>query len=443
MLAETSPPQYLLRMGSHAERFYFEWASGLYNALMLNANLVEGTPAACLSLIEALGDKPYVIDPVSHAFALPISYLQSAKVDKRTGEISPPSPKRTFNRLAARYGEPFVSTIGVRSVTPDDFTDTATRCSVVERVLAYQRDRLEEERPQGGPLRSPAERIQPSVLMVPYFFMNQIITWYQTNLELVSDAIALRVGLPIYAIVSIDRSLLQDWNVLATIAQGYRGTQADGFFIWISDLVEQQIGKQELSNLIRFLQDLCSDGRPIYNMYGGYLSALLSVFGMTGLCHGVGYGERRSIVPVLGGGVPPAKYYLPPLHQTFVFAHAESILAGLSTDEYYSDICSCPVCKNVIENDFQGNFEKYGETEPRVGRQGQLTVRQTANSVRVCRGHYLVARFLELQQARTSDANSLISQLRSAEQKYRHSSGFPATGYLSVWADEISAQLSP
>lgn len=443
MLANTSPPQYLLRMGSHAERFYFEWASGLYNALMLNANLVEGTPAACLSLIEALSSKPYAIDPVSYAFALPISYLQSAKVNKRTGEISH-SPKRTFKRLAERYGEPFVSTVGARSVTPGDFTDAATRRSVVERVLTYQRDRLEEERPQGGPLRSPAERIQPSVLMVPYFSIDQARTWYSTNVALVSDAVALRIGLPTYAVVSIDRSLLQDSDALATIAQGYRGTQVDGFFIWISDLVEQKIGKQELSNLIRFLQDLCSDGRPIYNMYGGYLSALLSVFGMTGLCHGVGYGERRSIVPVLGGGVPPAKYYLPPLHQTFVFAVAESILVGLSTDEYYSDICSCPVCKNVIENDFQGNFERYGESELKgMGRGGTPVFRQTANSVRFCRGHYLVARFLELQQVRVSDAESLISQLRSAEQKYRHSSGFPATGYLSVWADEISAHLPP
>ncbi len=441
MLASTSPPQYLLRMGSHAERSYFEWASQLYDTLMFNANLVEGTPSACLSLIEALGDKPYVIDPISHAFALPIGYLQSTKVNKRTGEITR-SPKRTFSRLAERYGEPFVSTIGIRSVTPGDFTDAATRRSVVERVLTYQRDRLEEERPQRGPLRLPTERIQPSVLMVPYFFIDQARTWYSTNVALVSDAVALRIGLPTYAVVSIDRSLLQDSDALATIAQGYYSTQVDGFFIWVSDLVEQTIGKQELSNFIRFVKDLCSDGRPTYNMYGGYLSALLSIFGMTGLCHGAGYGEHRSIVPVLGGGIPPAKYYLPPLHQTFVFADAESILAGLSTDEYYSDICSCPVCQNVIGNDFQSNFERYGESEPKgMGRGGHLVFHQTANSVRVCRGHYLVARFLELQRVRVSDAKSLISQLRSAEQKYRHSSGFPATGYLSVWADEISAHL--
>jgi hypothetical protein len=72
---------------------------------------------------------------------------------------------------------------------------------------------------------------------------------------------------------------------------------------------------------------------------------------------------------------------------------------------------------------------------------GQLVYIQTSNSVRFCRGHYLAARFIEIQQVRTTNIESLISQLRSAEQTYRHSSGFPATGYLQAWIDGISANL--
>lgn len=441
MLASTSHPQYLLRIGSHAERSYFEWAKPLYDALILNANLVEGTPAACLSLVQTLDGKPYVIDPVNHAFALPIGYLQSTKVNKRTGTVSI-STKRTFNRLAERYGEPFVSTVGTRPVTPTDFSDGEIRRNMVESVLTYQKERLEEEQPQGGPLRLLTEQIHPSVLVVPYFFIDQASTWYSTNLALVNDAVALKIGLPIYAVVSIDRSLLQDWDILATLIQGYCETQVDGFFIWISDLTEYTIGKQELGNFIRLIQNLCSNGRPTYNMYGGYLSALLSLFGMTGLCHGVGYGEHRNIVPVLGGGVPPARYYLPPLHQAFVFADAASILGNLSTDEYYSSVCNCPVCQSVIGNDFPGNFQKYGETELKgVGKAGQLVFNQTANSIRTCRGHYIAARFLELQRIRVSGAESLVSQLRSAEGKYQNPSGLPATGYLRIWADGIRDHL--
>jgi len=121
-------------MGSHAERSYLEWARSLYDALVLNANLVEGTPAACLSLVETLVDKPYVIDPISHAFALPAGYLQSTKVNRRTREETI-TTKRTFQRLAERYGEPFAGAVGTRPLTPDDFADTTTRENIVEKIL--------------------------------------------------------------------------------------------------------------------------------------------------------------------------------------------------------------------------------------------------------------------------------------------------------------------
>jgi len=441
MLANVSSPQYLLRMGSHAERFYLEWASTIYDAMILNANLVEGTPAACLSLVETLVDKPYIIDPISHAFALPVGYLQSTRVNKTTGkEIT--TTKRTFQRLAERYGEPFAGAVGTRPLTPDDFADTTTRENAVERILTYQRDRLEEEQPDSGPLRGSSVGVRPRLLIIPYFFIDQARTWVPTNLALVNDAVQLRLELPSYAMVLVNRTLLQDLDMLKTVAQEYCNTGADGFFVWVSDQVEQAMGRLEVSNFVQFVRMLCSDGRPIYNMYGGYLSALLSTFGLTGFCHGIGYGEHRNVVPVLGGGVPPAKYYFPPLHRAFVFADIQPVVANLSTEQYYSDVCNCPVCQNVIGDNFQANFQKYGETELKgTGKSGQLVYIQTSNSVRFCRGHYLVAGFIEIQQVRSTDIKSLISQLRSAEQTYQHSSGFPAIGYLRAWIDGISTNL--
>lgn len=443
MLANTTPPHYLLRMGSHAERFYFEWASPLYDALIINANLVEATPAASLSLIEALNDKPYVIDPVSHAFALPPGYLQSTKINRRTQEKTV-STKRTFQKLAERYGEPFTSAAGVQPLTPDAFLGASTRQNAVEKILTYQKDRLVEEQPQSGPLRLPSGDIQPKVLITPYFFIDQAATWHSTNINMINDAVALEMGLPIYAVVLIDRAILQDLSTLTTIAKDYCDTQVDGYFIWVSDQIEHAMGIQEVKGFIQFIKMLCSAGRPIYNMYGGYLSALLSVLGMTGFCHGVGYGEHRNVVPVLGGGVPPAKYYLPPLHQIFVFTDAQTILATLSTEEYYNDICNCPVCQSKIENDFQSNFQKYGEMEFKgLGKRGQEIYIQSSNSVQICRGHYLATRFIEIQRVRRSSPESLISQLHEAEQKYRHPSGFPHTGYLHAWAEGISASIQP
>lgn len=441
MLANMPSPHYLLRMGSHAERFYFEWASPLYDALILNANLVEGTPAACLSLIEALNGKPYVIDPVSHAFALPPGYLRSTKINRRTREETV-STKRTFQKLADRYGEPFASAAGVHPLTPDAFIGASTRQDAVEKILTYQKDRLVEEQPLSGPLRLPSGDIQPKVLITPYFLINQATTWHSTNINMINDAVALQMGLPIYAVVLIDRVILQDLDTLTTIAKDYCDSEVDGYFIWVNDQIEHAMGIQEVKNFIQFMKMLCSDGRPLYNMYGGYLSALLSVFGMTGFCHGVGYGEHRNVVPVSGGGVPPAKYYLPPLHKAFVFTDAQTILATLSTEEYYNHICNCPVCRNVIGNDLQSNFQKYGETEFKgLGKLRQEIYIQSANSVRICRGHYLAARFIEIQRVRKSNFEDLVSQLREAEQSYRHPSGFPPTGFLRSWSEGVSSCL--
>lgn len=438
MLSDKNSPQYLLRMGSHAERSYIEWAKPLFDALLLNANLVEGTPAASLSLVEALDDKPYLIDPISYAFALPVAYLQSSKINKKTG-LETVSTKRTFQKLAERFGEPFTETVGNRPLVPTDFSDGAVRVEAVNRILAYQRQRLEEEQPDSGPLRIPGESIQPKGLIIPYFITNQSLTWHPTNIRMINDAVAQKTDLPLYAMLLIDRTLLQDQETSLKAVQAYCATKADGFFIWISDQIEQSMGRQEVSNFVKFVQKLCSEGRPTYNMYGGYLSALLSKFGLTGLCHSVGYGEHRNVIPVVGGGVPQAKYYFPPLHQAFMFADIQTVIANIPHEKYYSDVCNCPICHSVINTDFQSNFQKYGEIELKgIGKAGQTIFGQTANSIQICRGHYLAARFLEIIQIRENDIQSLVARLKEAEQTYMDPSGFPSTGYLSTWAEGIS-----
>lgn len=440
MLTNKESPHYLLRMGSHAERAYFEWAKSIYDALVLNANLVEGTPAACLSLIETLADKPYVIDPMNYAFALPVNYIQSIKVNKKTGEKTART-KRTFQGLADRYGKPFdIAVRGeARPLVPDDFANTAVRQNAVQRILEYEKERLIEEQPQSGPLRAATGDIQPTVLIIPYFYIHRTQTWRSTNINMINDAVDLGMALPTYAVLLLDKTILQDLSTLKEITKDYCGTKAEGFFVWVSDQREHSMGALEVKNFIECIKLLCSDGRPIYNMYGGYLSALISRFGLTGFCHGAGYGEHRSIMPVLGGSVPLAKYYFPPLHQTFMFTDAQTILTTTSTEEYYKTICNCPVCQNIIGNDFQGNFQKYGETEFKgYGKFGQEIYGQSANSMRICRGHYLAARFIEMQRVRKDTHSSLISQLREAGEKYQNSSGIPPTDYLYSWAEGIS-----
>ena len=74
---------HFMRIGIHNEAEYFQKSRPLYDALIINANLVEATSAACAALIFRLG-KPFLIDPFTHAFSLSPKYLMS----KGKGEVA-------------------------------------------------------------------------------------------------------------------------------------------------------------------------------------------------------------------------------------------------------------------------------------------------------------------------------------------------------------------
>ncbi|MCX6006192.1 MAG: hypothetical protein NTZ34_02890, partial [Chloroflexi bacterium] len=350
---------------------------------------------------------------------------------------------RTFKELAVRYGEPFVTHLGVEALKPADFSNLVIAQAAVKNILEFQRDRLEEEQPQRGPLRISTSPIRPAALIAPYFYIDESMDWYDTDITLAKEAVNLNLGLPIYAVIAIDRTILQDVSKLTSIADGYCKTKVDGFFIWISDQIEYDLGSQDVCNYIKLIKALCADGRPVYNFYGGFLSAILSAFGLTGFSHGAGYGEHRNVIPVLGGGLPPAKFYIPSLHKGFVFAEAHTILSKVSSaSDFYKYVCNCPVCQATIDDDFLANFEKYGETEVKgVDRRGQPVIGQTTDSIKACRAHYLVARFNELVNIRENDIRSVLLELDTALKQYHSPSGFPPISYLHVWENSVSDEL--
>src|SRR5436190_5396592 len=93
------PPKVYLRLGSHAEKDYFEKAGKAADGVILGANLVESTPGATASLVVKLGsDKmlgSYYIDPMTYAFGeyfdpdahtvrTDLAWIKSGQKDKAT-----------------------------------------------------------------------------------------------------------------------------------------------------------------------------------------------------------------------------------------------------------------------------------------------------------------------------------------------------------------------
>ena len=84
-------PRVILRMGTHAEKEYFEKTLRLFDGLALNANLVEATPGATASLL------------VRFAGFSPSSLSPSRFANERTRTL----PKRSgFPRPGRRDAQP-------------------------------------------------------------------------------------------------------------------------------------------------------------------------------------------------------------------------------------------------------------------------------------------------------------------------------------------------
>jgi hypothetical protein len=136
-------PEIHLRIGSHAEKEYFEKMVKRFDGLTVGANLVEVTPGATASLLVKLCSDskgvPYLIDPMTYAFG---SYVDPATGQSRTdldwiksdqkvkGQKgkSVRKVKSSYQKLAEAFGTVFLSACNRgRAVDPDDLKESSIR----------------------------------------------------------------------------------------------------------------------------------------------------------------------------------------------------------------------------------------------------------------------------------------------------------------------------
>jgi len=79
--------------------------------------------------------------------------------------------------------------------------------------------------------------------------------------------------------------------------------------------------------------------------------------------HGVGYGEQKDVVPVIGQSTPTVRYYLPSLHRRLSVPEIELCFRRLAIDspnDFYEKICDCTICKGVVKKELK-EFSEFGE----------------------------------------------------------------------------------
>jgi hypothetical protein len=424
--------EHLLRMGTQAEKDYFRLGSTLYDTLVLNANLVEASPSST-AIFVAVTRKPFVIDPVTYAFALSPRLLLSARPRKEQARPA----RATFVALASAFALP-AELVGKRELSPRDFNVPTRIGDFTDAVYSYQRSRLVEalENDSAFLFDDAGDRVgaaRPRDIVVPYFVDDLAGTWRQLNLQLLRT-----VGQSPaegYAGVLAFQSRLSTQYGVAQLALDYGDSPTRRMFVWPTDLDEHAAPVSLLRDYAYLISQLASAGKSPISAYGGFFALLLAFRGMSGVTHGVGYGDKRDLEPVVGGGLPPARYYVRGLRDSVGMGEVPVIAEGLSDDEFRERVCNCVICDALLnKGGVAGLVQELTETElRRTPTKGTVEV-ATARVYRMARFHFLANRADEVAFVRQAvDWDDVARQVRSEAQWVGDRLGSGAVGHIDRW----------
>jgi len=378
---------HIVRYGTAADQKYLaEDFLDTYDQLVINANMVAHTPAALATFVtQRTKSKPYFIDPQTHAFQHDISHLEStSKKNKSEATI-----KRSIRKLLDAYGDParknILSKKNPRPIQPKDFDSKRKIEEFCRRVLEFQFSAISKEIEKSDAAKyykflkkknkGVYNSFSPSIVVAPYFYLSfsSYAKWLRINLDcaVASQEIARSLGAPLAVQVVLSKEILQERGSIDKIADYYAlGVRPDAFLLWVDSFVESQATHSELIAFVQLLKKL-SKHAQVVNLYGGFFSVALArgvLKGQIGgVTHGIEYGEDRGVAPV-GGGLPIAKYYMPPLRVRLSSRNALRPIRALDgfrdVASFHRVICSCKQCIDTIAENPEEDFDKYGRSRP-------------------------------------------------------------------------------
>lgn len=466
-LMERRKPIHILRYGTVAEKKHLSEAISSYDYLSINGNTAAYVSNAIAKfIVEKFFSKPqkgYFIDPITYAFQYEIDLLQN---ESESGEIK---LKKSIQRLIEAYGFPANKVENGEPICIADF-DNDTKKEFCNNVLKFQYNLVHEHIAKNDLQKyleyialekvNEIPQLRPKFLISPYFYLDtdkdEYRDWLDLNIELLDMAVheskqTFR-GMDVFGQIVLSKSALSNAKAIDIIANKYGEINCAGYTIWIDDLDEHKASKKELEGLMQFLEKLKrKTHKPIYNMYGGYFSILLAhndIQLLSGVSHGLEYGEYRKVYPV-GGGVPVSKYYYFPLHKRLDFTDAFYLLKHANiidvdkqdwgdTTSYIDKICDCKMCKKVLRGRMI-NFIEFESREFYEVKRKTSTLRRkkaSAETKRNCLYHYLLCKEREFRLLKI-ELKKLLKDLQKAGNLYSSCEFINSDDYkyIDVWCE--------
>jgi hypothetical protein len=450
-----APATVILRLGSHSEKEYIEKTIRQFDGVMVGANLLQATPGATASLIFKLNKQagcPYYVDPMTYAFGTyvdpdtgrvrsDLDWIKSdQKIKGQKGSFKRDF-KSSYRKLADTFGLPFSTAVNrSKAIEPADFNSDQVVESTCRSVLSFQADLLRDvfrEDPETAIFADQLPR--PAALLAPYFYIEQsrINDWITLNRRLASTSTAVRNDIPIHLVICGHRDLLSNNAQSRTIIDGLKECNPAGVWLWFSRFDEHGASLEELRALRNWVEEL-SPQMPVFNMHGSYFSLALSKLGMTGIAHGVGYGEQKDVVPVIGQSTPTVQYYVRSLHAKFSVPQITRCFTALgitTPDQFFKIICDCVICKNIIGKDLN-SFSQFGEIH--YSRPSSKRASQTPAAAKRCRYHFLLNRAKERDYIRATSLKAIADNCNATADQWRKTILANSIGHLRTWAEVLS-----
>lgn len=462
-----TPPKIVLRYGAHAEKEYFLKLAGQYDGIMFGANLLEISPTATASLLAVLRKNDpalkFYLDPMIYCFGAYIDpntgnkrtdldALKSTRTDRRTKQRFT-AVKDSYASLAEALGPRFASSVSDgKSCTAIEPTAIPAneRDEFCKRVIEYQLQRIDQliaaEIADDAVLKQEFEGIgTPSAVFAPYFFVHEL--WADDGLpaamDLATRSVNLNPAAPVHAIVCASSSILGDSGRIDYLIDQLPKTKVAGVWLWFDGFDELNATLDELRSFRRIVNGI-GDKMEVYNLHGGYFSMLLAHDGLTGISHGVGYGERKGIAQVIGAAAPTVRYYLPPIRKRVGVPDIQRCFPDVEVTtpaDFFKKVCACAICKGVIGSDLE-RFAAFGHMHRASAESSRGT--QTPAAAKMCRFHFLLNRLRECDVVAALDANERAAHIMDWSRPWR--ACYPlrqdigavgSVGFLERWSQAL------
>jgi hypothetical protein len=373
------------RINLTREKNLLEEFRDLYDGVVLNAHLAayysNWTPAFLTQL-----NKPYFIDPVTYVFARPLATIKSNE-----------DLKKSYEKLRRAYGGRLEKITDTRPLFPKDFRRTRLSSELAKSVLSFQNNLVADQSQTslGDYLKilGKKEGVKgPTFLVAPYFYFTSLDDpWYEISLKTAKASLKYKGDSQLYAVICAPKSILLAEDTPEKLPRDYKGF--DGYLVLVSDFRERDDTENHLRGLIKLIKNLADLEKPVYMLYGGYFSLVLSNYGLTGYSRSLCYGESKKIEvdePVTVAR-QPKNYYFDLTH-----VKLPETVARVFYSDYPKLLCRCNICSG-ISSKMKSKIEEF------------------FNSIdfdREAKGHFLHVHHSEIQEISKLTPEKIVEKLR-------------------------------